>query len=134
MWVSCTAPSELHPQHAPGCWALRLAASRVLPGLEEAVRASWVYPQKVLVIYVFYSFLTRGGECPPPLSGPRSAYQSGSAYSVSSSSSLSCQDSRAPATQASDSVAALVEERDAGGRAGAGIYAGMLLEVDDAAM
>ena len=36
--------------------ALRLAASRVLPGLEEAVRASWVYPQKVLVIY---GFLTR---------------------------------------------------------------------------
>ena len=29
---------------------------RVLPGLEEAVRASWVYSQKVLVIY---GFLTR---------------------------------------------------------------------------
>lgn len=64
----------------------------------------------------------------PP--GPRSAQQStltGSAYSVSSSSSLSCQDSRAPATQASDSVAALVE-RDAGTRGG------RILEVDDAAM
>ena len=31
---------------------------RVLPGLEEAVRASWVYSQKVLVIYgLFDSFL-----------------------------------------------------------------------------
>ena len=43
---------------------------------------------------------------------------------MSSSSSLSCQDSRAPATQASDSVAALVE-RDAGTRGG------RMLEVSD---
>lgn len=36
---------------------------RVLPGLEEAVRASWVYSQKVLVIYGFltrFSSLYRG--------------------------------------------------------------------------
>ena len=49
MWVS------IHNTRAWLCRALRLAASRVLPrvlpGLEEAVRASWVYSQKVLVIY-----------------------------------------------------------------------------------
>ena len=49
MWVS------IHNTRAWLCRALRLAASRVLPGLEEAVRASWVYPQKALVIYVFLS-------------------------------------------------------------------------------
>ena len=90
------------------------------------MRASWVYPQKVLVIYVFLLVFDKG-ECPPSLWPTRSAYQSGSAYSVSSSSSLSCQDSRAPATQASDSVAALVE-REAGTRGG------RMLEVSDAAM
>jgi len=49
VWVS------IHNTRAWLCRALRLAASRVLPrvlpGLEEAVRASWVYSQKVLVIY-----------------------------------------------------------------------------------
>ena len=61
MWVS------IHNTRAWLCRALRLAASRVLPrvlpGLEEAVRASWVYPQKALVIYVFlsrFSLILRG--------------------------------------------------------------------------
>ena len=66
MWVSCTIHQVSCIHNAPGCWALRLAASRVLPGLEEAVRASWVYPQKVLVIYVFLLVFDKGRRVRPP--------------------------------------------------------------------